>query len=452
MTITIKELLEKYDQPVPRYTSYPTVPYWSESPTESEWLSALEEGLTPAHAAWSLYLHIPFCESLCTFCGCNTTITKDHAKGLPYTDSLLKEWALYRERMPLLGQKPLRQLHLGGGTPTFLSPSELERLLTPILESVRWESGVSEASIEVDPRRTSREQLALLRKLGFGRVSLGVQDFDPEVQRLVNRIQPEEQTRTVTETARELGYTSVNFDLIYGLPKQSAQSFAKTVEHTLKLRPDRIALYSLAIVPWIKPAQRLFKDEDLPAAPEKRALYENARATFLEAGYREIGMDHFALPTDGLSLAQDKGGLHRNFMGYADLRTDVLLGLGVSSISEAPGAFYQNEKVLPLWERKLSEGHLPGHRGHKLSAEDRRQRESILQFMTQGRAMLSAEEENDARIFLAPMLGDALVKIENHSLSITELGRPFLRNAAVFFDLRLRLAQPSQNKLFSRSI
>jgi oxygen-independent coproporphyrinogen III oxidase len=447
----MKALLEKYDQPVPRYTSYPTVPYWSDSPTEAEWLAALKEGFAPAPATWSLYLHIPFCETLCTFCGCNTTITKDHAKGLPYTDLLLQEWKLYRERIPQLRSSPLRQLHLGGGTPTFLSASELDRLLSPLLESVNWDPSLSEASIEVDPRRTSREQLATLKKLGFGRVSLGVQDFDPEVQRLVNRIQPETETRAVTEAARELGYTSVNFDLIYGLPKQTAASFERSVEITLRLRPDRIALYSFALVPWIKPAQRLFKDEDLPAAPEKRALYEAARSNLLAAGYREIGMDHFALPTDGLAIAQAKGGLHRNFMGYADLRTDVLLGLGVSSISEAPGAFYQNEKVLPLWERKINERQLPGHRGHKLSEEDRRQRERILQFMTQGRAPLTSEEEIDARQFLAPMLDDGLVTVEKQALSITERGRPFLRNAAVFFDLRLRRAQPTQ-KLFSRSI
>lgn len=451
----MRELLEKYDQPVPRYTSYPTVPYWADSPTEEEWLTSLEEGLAPTHSAWSLYLHIPFCETLCTFCGCNTTITKDHARGLPYSDLLLKEWALYRERMPLLGQRPLRQLHLGGGTPTFLAASELERLLTPILESVRWETGASEASIEVDPRRTNREQLAVLKKLGFGRVSLGVQDFDPEVQRLVNRIQPEAETRAVTDAARELGYSSVNFDLIYGLPKQTAASFARTVSATLRLRPDRIALYSFALVPWIKPAQRLFKDEDLPAAPEKRALYETAREAFLAAGYKEIGMDHFALPGDALAQAQEKGMLHRNFMGYADHRSDVLLGLGVSSISEAPGAFYQNEKVLPLWERKIQEGKLPGHRGHKLSPEDRRQRELILQFMTKGRAPLGSAEEEEARAFLAPMLADGLVEIEGAELRITERGRPFLRNAATFFDLRLRRAQSAQQpaqKLFSRSI
>ncbi len=447
----IRSLLEKYDQPVPRYTSYPTVPYWSDSPSENEWLSALAEGLSPEMATWSLYLHIPFCESLCTFCGCNTTITKDHGKGMPYVDLLLKEWALYREKMPLFSRRPLRQLHLGGGTPTFLAADELTRLLSPLLESVPWNPESSEASIEVDPRRTRRDQLEALHKLGFGRISLGVQDFDPEVQRLVNRHQPEEETRRVTDTARELGYTSVNFDLIYGLPKQTASSFAKSVEATIRLRPDRIALYSFALVPWIKPAQRLFKDEDLPAPPEKRALYELARAAFLSSGYKEIGMDHFALPSDGLAKAQEGKSLHRNFMGYADLRTDVMLGLGVSSISEAPGAFHQNEKVQPLWERKINEGNIPTHRGHKLNSEDRRQRERILAFMTRGRAPLEEPEANDARAYLAPMLEDGLVEVTERELAITERGRPFLRNACAFFDLRLRRAHPEKN-LFSKSI
>ncbi len=451
----MKQLLEKYDQPVPRYTSYPTVPFWSETPTESEWLDALRGGLNPQSATWSLYLHIPFCETLCTFCGCNTTITRDHGKGLPYVESVQREWALYRQLVPELGHRPLRQLHLGGGTPTFLAASELERLMAPLLESMNWDPHTSEGSIEVDPRRTNKEQLAVLKKLGFARVSLGVQDFDPEVQRLVNRMQPEAETRAVTDAARALGYSSVNFDLIYGLPKQTAESFARSVVQTLKLRPDRIALYSFALVPWIKPAQRLFRDEDLPAALEKRALYELAREALISGGYEEIGMDHFALPTDGLALAQKNGTLHRNFMGYADLRTDVLLGLGVSSISEAPTAFHQNEKVLPLWERKLSDGRIPGLRGHKLSSEDRKQRERILQFMTRFETDLEESEIPDARIFLAPMLEDGLVEIEGRRLRLTGKGRPFLRNACVFFDLHFRKLQGNTKPgvpLFSRSI
>lgn len=447
----MKELLRKYDVPVPRYTSYPTVPYWAEAPTEAEWLGALGESLAPENSSWSLYLHIPFCESLCTFCGCNTSITKDHAKGLPYVDSLLKEWAYYREKLPALGSRPLRHIHLGGGTPTFLAAEELTRLLEPLLSSAGWDPNTAQGSIEVDPRRTNREQLRALRALGFQRVSLGVQDFDPEVQRLVNRFQPEEETRRITDDARELGFTSVNFDLIYGLPKQTASSFAHSVERTIKLRPDRIALYSFALVPWIKPAQRLFSDSDLPKGEEKRDLYERAREAFLSSGYVEIGMDHFALAEEPLAVALKENRLHRNFMGYTEFRTDVLLGLGVSSISEARTAFHQNEKVLPLWNQKVQSGLLPTHRGHVFNQEDIRQREQILQFMTMGFVELSEEEKKDASVFLATMFEDGLVTLEGSRLAITHTGRPFLRNACALFDLRLRRAQPS-TRIFSQSI
>jgi oxygen-independent coproporphyrinogen-3 oxidase len=447
----VKDLLKKYDVPVPRYTSYPTVPYWGAAPTEDQWMTALENALKPADASWSLYLHIPFCETLCTFCGCNTSITKDHAKGLPYVDSLLKEWAFYREHQPLLAERKLRNVHLGGGTPTFLSADELTRLLEPMLESAGWDPVTGSGSIEIDPRRTNREQLVALHKLGFERVSLGVQDFNPEVQRLVNRIQPEEITKNITDTARELGYASVNFDLIYGLPKQTERSFAHTVETTIRLRPDRIALYSFALVPWIKPAQRLFKDEDLPHGEVKRQLYEQAREALLANGYVEIGMDHFALREEPLSLAMQNGKLHRNFMGYTEHRTDVLLGLGVSSISETPTAFHQNEKVLPLWEQKVLSGKVATHRGHMLTNEDQRQREQILRFMTRGHTHLEEREADEAKLFLAPMLSDGLVTLENAELKITEAGKPFLRNACAFFDLRLRQAQPTA-RIFSQSI
>jgi oxygen-independent coproporphyrinogen-3 oxidase len=447
----VKELLRKYDVPVPRYTSYPTVPYWAEAPTNEEWLTALRESLAPENSSWSLYLHIPFCESLCTFCGCNTSITKDHGKGLPYVDTLLKEWALYREKIPAFGTRPLRHIHLGGGTPTFLSAEELTRLLEPLLMSAGWNPDLAQGSIEVDPRRTNKEQLKALRRLGFQRVSLGVQDFDPEVQRLVNRIQPESETRRITEDARELGFSSVNFDLIYGLPKQTAENFAHSVERTIKLRPDRIALYSFALVPWIKPAQRLFSDSDLPKGSEKRDLYERAREAFLSSGYVEIGMDHFALAEEPLAVAMKENRLHRNFMGYTEFRTDVLLGLGVSSISEARTAFHQNEKVLPLWDQKIQGGELATHRGHRLDSEDIRQRERILKFMTTGQVDISAEEALDAKSFLAPMLVDGLVTLEGQRLKITETGRPFLRNACALFDMRLRRAQPA-TRIFSQSI
>ncbi len=446
------DLLKKYDVPVPRYTSYPTVPYWSDSPTTDEWIASLKAAFTKPDVSWSLYLHIPFCETLCTFCGCNTTITKNREREAPYVSELIREFEIYKELVPALVESPLRQLHLGGGTPTFLSAQELERLLGSMLAGLKRDPKHFEASLEVDPRRTTYEQLSVLFDIGFRRVSMGVQDFDPEVQRLVNRVQPFEITRDLTEGSRKLGYQSVNFDLIYGLPKQSLASFTRSIEKTIELRPDRIALYSFALVPWIKPAQRLFKDEDLPAGPAKRELYEMAYNRLIQAGYVEIGMDHFALPTDAMAKALKDGTLHRNFMGYADARTDVLLGLGVSSISETPDCFHQNEKVLPVYERKIGEGVIPTLRGHKLDAEDRAFREQILSFMTKGEVELTDDAQaSDVREFLADMFTDGLVKVEGRKLKLTDAGRPFLRNACVALDRRLRSQKPS-TKVFSQAL
>lgn len=448
----MKDLLAKYDVPAPRYTSYPTVPYWDHSPTREQWTEHLKATLKETSGGWSLYLHIPFCESLCTFCGCNNIITKDHKRETSYVDLILKEWQLYTQQVPELLEKPLKHIHLGGGTPTFLSAASLTTLLKPILSQAKIDLQDFEGSIEVDPRRTNKEQLKALRELGFTRVSMGVQDFNPEVQRLVNRIQPLEITANLTQAAREMGYTSVNFDLIYGLAKQTPESIRKTAEATVQLRPDRIALYSFALVPWIKPAQRLFKDEDLPKAAEKRTLYEVARKVLLDAGYVEVGMDHFALPTDNLCVAMNEKRLHRNFMGYTDQRTDVLLGMGVSSISETPYSFHQNEKVLPLYEKALSEGHLPTLRGHILTKEDQIRRDQILKLMTEFEVtFLNEEDENASREFLAEMFKDNLIEVQNHKLIVKEEGRPFLRNVCVFFDERLKVKQP-QTKIFSQSI
>ena len=258
------DLFAKYDVPAPRYTSYPTVPFWSNTPTTDEWLSQLNVACEDPATTWSLYLHLPFCEALCTFCACNTVITRNHEREDGYVKLLLREWELYMDRVPALGRRRLRQLQLGGGTPTFFSTENLRRILDPILARTQHAKDEFEASIEVDPRHTTREQLEALRVLGFNRISLGVQDFDPEVQRLVNREQPHEITRAITDAARELGYGSVNYDLIYGLPRQTTESFRRTVAQTIELSPDRIALYSFALVPWIKPAQRSYQDEDLP--------------------------------------------------------------------------------------------------------------------------------------------------------------------------------------------
>jgi oxygen-independent coproporphyrinogen-3 oxidase len=278
-----------------------------------------------------------------------------------------------------------------------------------------------------------------------------VQDFDPVVQKLVNREQPLEQTRSVTDIARELGYNSVSYDLIYGLPRQTPETFRNTVQQTVELRPDCIAVYSFARVPWIKPAQRSYKDEDLPAAGEKRALYEIARNLLAEAGYIEIGMDHFALPDDGLARAQRDGSLHRNFMGYTELRTQVMLGLGVSAISETPTCFHQNEKAFPVYERRVQQGEVPTHRGHLLSSEDRRLREQILTFMTRFEVDLRPDQSDDAASFLDPLVSDGLVVMRDQKLILTDRGRPFLRNACMFFDQRLR-QQEQRPKLFSQAL
>ena len=445
------DLFAKYDVPAPRYTSYPTVPFWTDSPTTEQWLNELETAFADEAATWSLYFHLPFCESLCTFCACNTVITRDHGREEGYIDLLSKEWRLYLDRVPALHDRPLLGLHLGGGTPTFFSAENLERILKPIMAATRIASDQFEASVEVHPGHTTREQLVTLRRLGFTRISIGVQDFDLEVQRLANRHQPYEVTKSVTDIARELGYTSVNYDLIYGLPRQTAVSFPETVEKTIELRPDRIALYSFALVPWIKPAQRSYQDEDLPKAGEKRALYEIAREMLAGAGYVEIGMDHFALPHDGIAQAQRTGTLHRNFQGYTETRTRVLLGLGVSAISETPTCFHQNEKAFPVYERRVRHDEIPTLRGHLLSDQDRQLREQILTFMTRFEVDLLPEQTNDARVFLDPLITDGLVELQDTRLILTDSGRPFLRNACMFFDQRLR-QQQSAPRVFSQAL
>ena len=447
-----KELLKKYDTPVPRYTSYPTVPYWTDAPTTSEWTESLRRTAQSDDMTWAIYLHIPFCETLCTYCGCNTSITKNHDKESPYVENLLKELSLYRETVPELFQRPLRQIHLGGGTPTFLSGAQLGRLIDGIDQWTARDPNQFEGSIEVDPRRTTADHLQALFDRGFRRVSMGVQDFNKEVQVLVNRVQPFEITRDLTDASRKMGYDSVNFDLIYGLPKQTPERMEKSVDQTIELRPDRIALYSFAKVPWIKPAQRLFKDEDLPEGAEKRALFELSYDKLIAAGYVEIGMDHFALPTDALALAQREKRMHRNFMGYTDVRTSVLLGVGVSSISETPDCFHQNEKVLPIYERKIVAGEIPTLRGHKLTRQDQVRREQILRFMANGEVDLeSGEQAEDVRDFLKPLVEDGLVKIEGLKLKLSSEGRPFLRNACVALDQRLRTSQPL-TRIFSQSL
>jgi oxygen-independent coproporphyrinogen-3 oxidase len=451
MNRTPTALFKKYDIPAPRYTSYPTVPYWSEIPTLEAWLGSLRQTLKSPTSKWSMYLHIPFCETLCTFCGCNTTITKNHKLENPYVARLLKEKDAYLAAVPDFRARALSQLHLGGGTPTFLSEEHLRNLLQNLLIDLKKDSHF-EASIEVDPRRTRATQLEVLREFGFNRVSLGVQDFDPEVQRLIHREQSYEQTKLITDESRRLGFTSVNFDLIYGLPKQTIATITTMIEKTAQLRPDRIALYSFALVPWIKPGQRLFKDEDLPKGEEKRDLYEMAREMLLAEGYLDIGMDHFALPEDELAKSANNKTLHRNFMGYTDQRTDVLLGLGVSAISESPSMFFQNEKILPKFEAMIDQGGFAPFRGHVLTDEDRHARQQILELMTRGETSLKGDK--DQAVILERMqelLKDGLARVDGDKVEILPDGRPFLRNLCLAFDRRFFSSQP-ETRIFSQSI
>lgn len=433
--MTLSDLLEKYDVPVPRYTSYPTVPQWRDTPTTDAWVQSIERAAAHPSAALSVYVHLPFCESLCSFCGCNNVITRDHSREAPYVDAVLAELRTYVERVPALRGQPFQQLHFGGGTPTFMSAPSLSRLVRGIYELLPRDPVHFEASVEVDPRVTDEQQLKILRELDFRRISLGVQDIDAEVQHLINRVQPIEMTERLCKAARALDYESVNFDLIYGLPGQTLESIATLAQQVIRLDPDRLAVYSFARVPWIKPAQRRFKDEQIPAGAEKRALYEAIREPLVAAGYVEIGLDHFARPTDALSTAATSGRLHRNFMGYTEVHTTTLLGLGVSSISETPDCYHQNEKVLTTYERRVFGGEIPTLRGHMLSADDQRRRETIATLMTRFRVPMS-DVVADAKA-VDDLIADGIVEIADGMLIVPERGRPFLRNIATAFDSHL---------------
>ena len=398
-------------------------------------------------SAASIYLHIPFCRSLCTFCGCNTRITRSHSIVPPYLRSLLAELDLYLQQLQL-ARLEVGDLHLGGGTPTFLSSAELESLLAGLCARIRLRPDAI-ASVEVDPRVTGVEQLQVLARYGFRRISLGVQDFDPRVQAIVNRVQSEEQVRTVTAGARALGFDSVNYDLIYGLPLQTGESVRSTMDAIARLRPDRVALYAYAHVPWIKPGQRRYTELDLPEADDKRALYQLGRERLIDEGYREIGLDHFALESDSLWQAQRAGALHRTFMGYTASHCSPMIGLGVSSIGDAGDAFAQNEKDLQRYQERVARGALPLQRGHLLNAEDQVLRRHILRLITQLQTRWDDPADYTGHLAslsqrLAEPRADALVQLDARSCRITEKGRPFLRNICMAFDARLARRLPDK--------
>jgi oxygen-independent coproporphyrinogen-3 oxidase len=449
-------LLQKYNIPGPRYTSYPTVPYWDkEAPTEDQWKESLKFGFGASHHrdGISLYIHLPFCESLCTYCGCNTRITVNHSVESPYIIALLKEWSMY---LDLFEETPrIREIHLGGGTPTFFAPQHLAQLLEGIISS----SVIcpdAEFGFEAHPNSTSVEHLRTLYDIGFRRLSLGIQDFDPVVQHIVNRVQSFEQVKEVTEQARTIGYTSINYDLIYGLPMQTLSSVLNTIELVSTLRPDRIAFYSYAHVPWIKPGQRKFTELDLPLDTEKRRLYESGREKLIARGYEEIGMDHFALPTDSLYKAMVNKELHRNFMGYTHRYTPLLLGLGVSSISETEHSYGQNVKKVEEYYEKINSGHLPVVKGHMHTLTDCILKKHILNIICKMETSWlnpseQCQEVYDALHRLKEMELDGLVVVDGYHLRVTEAGKPFIRNVCMAFDARLWSNVP-KTEIFSSTI
>jgi oxygen-independent coproporphyrinogen III oxidase len=447
-------LVAKYDVPGPRYTSYPTVPLWEATPGEAQWVGHIARALDRDGAQGAaVYVHIPFCRDLCTFCGCNTRITRSHSFVAPYVAALLSELDLYlcalgRERIEL------GELHLGGGTPTFLTAQELDALLIGLsLRISRRERAT--CSIEVDPRVTDAGQLEVLCRHGFRQLSLGVQDFDPRVQHIVNRVQSVACVEEVTRAARARGFDSINFDLIYGLPLQTLSSIDATMEAVCRLRPDRVAFYGYAHVPWIRPGQRRFTELDVPQGEEKRHLYEHGREWLERCGYREIGFDHFALESDALWAAQQRGALHRNFMGYTTTRTEPLIGLGVSSIGDAGDAYVQNEKDLRLYQQRVGAGELPIHRGHVLDGEDLVLRQHILRLMTQLQTRWDSPADYTGYLATMPQrlagpAADGLLELDAAGCRVTAKGRAFLRNICMAFDARLSRRAPEQG-LFSRT-
>ena len=448
-----KELIAKYHVAAPRYTSYPTVPYWDDTSfDEAKWAYAVRSSFNHSNNqdGISLYIHLPFCESLCTYCGCNTRITKNHKVEEPYIQTVLKEWQLY---LKLFGAKPIiRELHLGGGTPTFFSPENLDLLINGILKYAVIHAE-AEFSFEAHPANTTEAHLLTLHQLGFKRISLGIQDFDPKVQLVINRIQSVEEVAVITGQARAIGYYSVNYDLIYGLPLQSIEGLTDTVQSVLALKPDRIAFYSYAHVPWVKPGQRRYTEHDLPSAALKQELYELGREMLKAGGYTEIGMDHFTLESDSLYTAEQQGKLHRNFMGYTHQYSKLMIGLGVSSISDSWTAFAQNVKKVEEYISLVNEGKIPVFRGHILDQEDLVIRRHILNLMCKGETSWELAAHQHPSFFeglerMRLIAADGLVIIHENQLEVTLKGKRFLRNICMALDSRMWANQP-KTQLFS---
>ncbi|MHB8527175.1 MAG: oxygen-independent coproporphyrinogen III oxidase [Candidatus Acidiferrales bacterium] len=452
-----EEFLAKYNRPGPRYTSYPTAPVWDDKFRQAD-LEEFFRGAESAATPVSLYMHLPFCESLCLFCACNVVIQKDKRAAIPYLESLKAEINYVGQFVSR--EREVVQFHWGGGTPTYLSPAQLTDLFGYTRERFAFAPN-AEIGIEIDPRVTTHEHLAALRKLGFNRLSMGIQDFTPEVQKTIHRVQPFELTRDLIAEARRLGFDSLNVDLIYGLPYQTAASFADTAEKVLQLSPDRIAMFSYAHVPWLRKQQGAFQGH-LPEGMEKFHIFKTGVRKFTDAGYLYIGMDHFARPGDELAIAQRNRTLHRNFQGYTTKAGADLYGMGVSAISSVGEAYAQNDRALAPYQSAVAERGAATMRGYRLNYDDLLRREVITKLLCHT-VVRKREIENTFQIRfdeyfaselaeLRAMRDDGLVILGDDEIRVTSLGRIFIRNLAMPFDRYLREQKMDARPLFSKTL
>jgi oxygen-independent coproporphyrinogen-3 oxidase len=452
-----EEFVSRYNRPGPRYTSYPTAPVWTDAFGPNDFEAAMAEA-NANRSPVSLYMHLPFCESLCLFCACNVVIQKDKSVTPPYLNILTAE--IDRVGQLVSRERQVAQFHWGGGTPTYLSPEQVEDLFTYTRERFSFAPD-AEIGVEVDPRVTSPAHLRSLRKLGFNRLSMGVQDFKPEVQKAINRIQPFEQTRDLIALARELGFDSINVDLIYGLPYQTAESFAHTVQQVVGISPDRIAMFSYAHVPWLKKQQGSFIGH-LPEGMAKFDIFRNGLLNFLEAGYLYIGMDHFAKQNDELAVAQRERTLHRNFQGYTTKAGADLYGMGITAISAVQNTYAQNFRDIPSWEKAVKQRGIATMRGYHLSPDDIVRREVISRLLCHTVIITDEISEKFGIAFdeyfapelerLKPAQEDGLVVVTHAEIRANWLGRIFIRNLAMIFDPYLEKQQLDSKPLFSKTL
>jgi oxygen-independent coproporphyrinogen-3 oxidase len=457
------QLLERYDRPGPRYTSYPTAIEFHNGVTHDVYVERLARLNRAADAPLSAYMHLPFCEHRCAFCGCNVVITPHKEVASRYLEAVEKEIDLLASHLP--DRRTVSQMHWGGGTPTYYTPSQLTRLFERVRRHFRFTAD-AELGVEVDPRVTTFEHLEVLRSLGFNRLSMGVQDFNDKVQEAVNRIQGYELTRDLIVRARELGYTSINIDLIYGLPHQTLDTFTATLGQALTLRPDRIAAYSFAFVPWMKAHMKDLDVAALPPAETKLALLAATVDAFTGGGYRQSGMDHFPLPTDNMARAVDTHTLHRNFMGYTVKSTSDPVAVGVSAIGDVHGAFVQNTKKLPEYYDAIGAGRFPIERGYELNRDDEIRRYVITELMCNFRLDLAAVETRfaiDFRDYFAAELeqltasegspaADKLLAVSENRIDVLPIGRMFVRNICMVFDTYLPSRTGGPKPVFSRTV